>query len=130
MLQNVKPLTDEVSNALNVAFGRYYAYLESFGPDELYLKKKVENELGQKLIHLKMRCSGLGGDWGKVYPLSHCTHTHILLVVSFFSLYIICDASCCLGSRRHVLLTVKNLCKCSNSVFIVFFFIFCEVKEG
>ncbi|KAI7748483.1 hypothetical protein M8C21_009306, partial [Ambrosia artemisiifolia] len=63
--ENVKPLTNEVANALSVAFGRYYAYLDSFGPDEGYLRKKVENELGMKLIHLKMRCSGLGGDWGK-----------------------------------------------------------------
>ncbi|XP_071686727.1 succinate dehydrogenase subunit 5, mitochondrial-like [Rutidosis leptorrhynchoides] len=67
--EDVKPLSDDVANALNVAFGRYYAYLESFGPDEGYLKKKVENELGMKLIHLKMRCSGLGGDWGKVTVL-------------------------------------------------------------
>lgn len=75
MLQNVKPLTDDVAKALSVAFERYYAYLDSFGPDELYLRKKVENELGMKLIHLKMRCSGLGKDWGKVYPLS-LSHTH------------------------------------------------------
>lgn len=67
--ENVKPLTDDVAKALSVAFERYYAYLESFGPDELYLRKKVENELGMKLIHLKMRCSGLGGDWGKVSVL-------------------------------------------------------------
>ncbi|KAI3773793.1 hypothetical protein L1987_48326 [Smallanthus sonchifolius] len=67
--ENVKPLTAEVANALSVAFGRYYAYLDSFGPDEGYLRKKVENELGMKLIHLKMRCSGLGGDWGKVTVL-------------------------------------------------------------
>lgn len=67
--ENVKPLSNDVANALSVAFGRYYAYLESFGPDEGYLRKKVENELGMKLIHLKMRCSGLGGDWGKVTVL-------------------------------------------------------------
>ncbi|KAK1427401.1 hypothetical protein QVD17_16085 [Tagetes erecta] len=67
--ENVKPLSDEVANALSVAFGRYHAYLDSFGPDEGYLRKKVENELGMKLIHLKMRCSGLGSDWGKVTVL-------------------------------------------------------------
>lgn len=67
--ENVKPLSNEVANALSVAFGRYYAYLDSFGEDEGYLRKKVENELGMKLIHLKMRCSGLGGDWGKVTVL-------------------------------------------------------------
>ncbi|KAI3684747.1 hypothetical protein L6452_33973 [Arctium lappa] len=67
--ENVKPLSNEVANALSVAFGRYYAYLDSFGADEGYLRKKVENELGMKLIHLKVRCSGLGGDWGKVTVL-------------------------------------------------------------
>nr|XP_043614209.1 succinate dehydrogenase subunit 5, mitochondrial-like [Erigeron canadensis] len=67
--EDVKPLSDDVANALSIAFGRYYAYLDSFKPDEGYLKKKVENELGMKLIHLKMRCSGLGGDWGKVSVL-------------------------------------------------------------
>ncbi|KAK9053892.1 hypothetical protein SSX86_024967 [Deinandra increscens subsp. villosa] len=67
--ENVKPLTAEVANALSVAFGRYYAYLDSFGPDEGHLRKKVENDLGMKLIHLKMRCSGLDGEWGKVTVL-------------------------------------------------------------
>ncbi|KAL2554908.1 Signal recognition particle 54 kDa protein 3 [Forsythia ovata] len=32
---------------------------------EIYLKKKVENELGTKMIYLKMRCSDLGSEWGK-----------------------------------------------------------------
>ncbi|KAL4559528.1 hypothetical protein LXL04_031669 [Taraxacum kok-saghyz] len=67
--EDVKPLSVDVANALTVAFERYYAYLNSFGPDEGYLRKKVENELGMKLIHLKMRCSGLGGDWGRVTVL-------------------------------------------------------------
>lgn len=70
MLQDVKPLSGDVADALTVAFERYYAYLNSFGADEGYLRKKVENELGMKLIHLKMRCSGLGGDWGRVLHLS------------------------------------------------------------
>lgn len=43
-------------------------YLNSFGPDETYLRKKVETELGTKMIHLKMRCSGIGSEWGKVNP--------------------------------------------------------------
>ncbi|CAH1442750.1 unnamed protein product [Lactuca virosa] len=67
--EDVKPLSSDVANALTVAFERYYAYLNSFGADEGYLRKKVENELGMKLIHLKMRCSGLGGDWGRVTVL-------------------------------------------------------------
>lgn len=81
LVQDVKPLSDDVANALSIAFGRYYAYLDSFKPDEGYLKKKVENELGMKLIHLKMRCSGLGGDWGKV-----CS-TLSLSLSSYLSIY-------------------------------------------
>lgn len=65
-LQNVKPLSDEFVNALRTAYERYTKYLEAFGPDEVYLRKKVETELGTKMIHLKMRCSGLGSEWGKV----------------------------------------------------------------
>ncbi|VVA99913.1 unnamed protein product [Arabis nemorensis] len=37
--------------------------------EEVYLKRKVEMELGTKMIHLKMRCSGLGSEWGKVTVL-------------------------------------------------------------
>ncbi|WCJ35393.1 Succinate dehydrogenase subunit 5 mitochondrial [Euphorbia peplus] len=67
--EDVKPLSDEFSNALRTVFQRYSAYLDAFGPDETYLRKKVETELGSKLIYLKMRCSGLGSEWGKVTVL-------------------------------------------------------------
>ncbi|KAF9605002.1 hypothetical protein IFM89_012958, partial [Coptis chinensis] len=67
--ENVQPLSDEFSNALCVVHERYIAYLDSFGPDEIYLRKKVETELGAKMIYLKMRCSGLGSEWGKVSVL-------------------------------------------------------------
>ncbi|XP_059638283.1 succinate dehydrogenase subunit 5, mitochondrial [Cornus florida] len=67
--ENVKPLPDKFVNALRVAYQRYTAYLDAFGPDEVYLKKKVETELGTKMIHLKMRCSNLGSEWGKVTVL-------------------------------------------------------------
>uniref|UniRef100_A0A7N0VIJ9 Succinate dehydrogenase subunit 5 n=1 Tax=Kalanchoe fedtschenkoi TaxID=63787 RepID=A0A7N0VIJ9_KALFE len=64
--ENVKPLSKEFKDALKVAHDRYAEYLSSFGPDEVYLRKKVETELGTRLIHLKMRCSGLGSEWGEV----------------------------------------------------------------
>ncbi|KAA8537732.1 hypothetical protein F0562_027278 [Nyssa sinensis] len=67
--ENVKPLSDKFANALRTAYQRYTAYLDAFEPDEGYLRKKVENELGTKMIHLKMRCSGLGSEWGKVTVL-------------------------------------------------------------
>ncbi|KAF5746992.1 Succinate dehydrogenase 5 [Tripterygium wilfordii] len=67
--ENVKPLPEEYSTALHTVFQRYTAYLDAFGHDEVYLRKKVENELGAKMIYLKMRCSGLGAEWGKITVL-------------------------------------------------------------
>lgn len=65
--QDVKPLSKEFSDALHTVFQRYNAYMSAFGPEEEYLRKKVEMELGTKMIHLKMRCSGLDSAWGKVH---------------------------------------------------------------
>ncbi|KAF2324405.1 hypothetical protein GH714_013663 [Hevea brasiliensis] len=67
--EDVKPLPNDFANALRTVFERYSAYLDAFGPDEGYLRKKVETELGSKMIYLKMRCSGLGSEWGKVTVL-------------------------------------------------------------
>ncbi|KAL3505180.1 hypothetical protein ACH5RR_035021 [Cinchona calisaya] len=67
--EEVKPLPKEMSSALETVYQCYVACLDAFGPEEEYLKKKVETELGTKLIHLKMRCSGLGSEWGKVTVL-------------------------------------------------------------
>lgn len=64
--EDVKPLSKELVDALQTAYERYTAYLDAFGSDEAYLRKKVETELGTKMIHLKMRCSGIGSQWGKV----------------------------------------------------------------
>ena len=69
VLQNVKSLPEDITKALHLAYHRYTTYLDAFGPEEVYLKKKVEMELGTKMIHLKMRCSGLGSEWGKVINL-------------------------------------------------------------
>ncbi|XP_030537905.2 succinate dehydrogenase subunit 5, mitochondrial [Rhodamnia argentea] len=67
--EDVKPLSDEHASALQKIYERYTAYLDAFGPDEAYLRKKVETELGTKMIHLKMRCGGLSSEWGKVTVL-------------------------------------------------------------
>ncbi|WZZ63789.1 hypothetical protein YC2023_075159 [Brassica napus] len=67
--ENVKSLPEDITKALHLAYHRYTTYLDAFGPEEVYLKKKVEMELGTKMIHLKMRCSGLGSEWGKVTVL-------------------------------------------------------------
>lgn len=67
--EDVKPLPEHMNKALHTIFDRYTTYLNAFGPEENYLRKKVEQELGTKMIHLKMRCSGLGSEWGKVTVL-------------------------------------------------------------
>ncbi|KFK31827.1 hypothetical protein AALP_AA6G163600 [Arabis alpina] len=91
--ENVKPLPNDITNALPTAYQRYSDYREAFGPEEVYLKKKLElEELGTKMIHLKMRCSSLGSEWGKVLMCSfgysflifwHCIditiHIHVKL---------------------------------------------------
>lgn len=69
LLHDVKPMQDVLGKALHTLFERYYAYLESFGPEESHLSRKVEIELGAKMIHLKMRCGGLGPEWGNVMEL-------------------------------------------------------------
>ncbi|KAI4321530.1 hypothetical protein MLD38_034898 [Melastoma candidum] len=67
--EDVKPLPSDISQALSTVYQRYIAYLDAFSPEESYLRKKVEVELGTKMIHLKMRCGGLGSEWGKVTVL-------------------------------------------------------------
>ncbi|XP_016513664.1 succinate dehydrogenase subunit 5, mitochondrial isoform X1 [Nicotiana tabacum] len=67
--ENVKPMSKEFSDAFHTVYHRYITYLSAFGSEEGYLKKKVEMELGTKMIHLKMRCSGLDSEWGKVTVL-------------------------------------------------------------
>lgn len=78
LLQNVKPLSNELSSAIRTVYERYATYLDAFGPDESYLRKKVETELGSKMIFLKMRCAGLGSEWGKVFYYGCQCHCGIL----------------------------------------------------
>jgi hypothetical protein len=59
----VGPLPGYVEDAVMSTYGRYMRYLESFHPDEYYLQKKVETELRTKMIHLKMRCTGIRSEW-------------------------------------------------------------------
>eukprot|EP00262_Sarcandra_glabra_P011033 TRINITY_DN26728_c0_g1_i1.p1 TRINITY_DN26728_c0_g1~~TRINITY_DN26728_c0_g1_i1.p1 ORF type:complete len:239 (+),score=40.79 TRINITY_DN26728_c0_g1_i1:90-806(+) len=67
--ENVRPMPDDLVEALRAVYRRYTVYLDAFGPDEVYLRKKVETELGTKMIHIKMRCSGIGSEWGKITVL-------------------------------------------------------------
>ncbi|XP_051217289.1 succinate dehydrogenase subunit 5, mitochondrial [Lolium perenne] len=59
----VGPLPGYVEDAVMSTYDRYMRYLESFHPDEYYLQKKVETELRTKMIHLKMRCTGIRSEW-------------------------------------------------------------------
>ncbi|KAF5955647.1 hypothetical protein HYC85_008503, partial [Camellia sinensis] len=77
--EDVKPLPEEFVNALRTVYQRYTAYLDAFGPDKTYLRKKVETELGTKMIHLKMRCSGIGSEWGKVLQFLHIAFLSLCL---------------------------------------------------
>ncbi|XP_074315924.1 succinate dehydrogenase subunit 5, mitochondrial-like [Silene latifolia] len=67
--ENEKPYPEYFEHAIKTAYHRYTKYLDSFGPDEFYLRKKVETEVGTRMIHLKMRCNRLGSEWGKVTVL-------------------------------------------------------------
>ncbi|KAM7279133.1 hypothetical protein ACFE04_006267 [Oxalis oulophora] len=67
--EDSKPLSDELAHALEAVFARYMVYLALFKPEETYLRKKVENELGSAMIHLKMRCGGLHSSWGGISVL-------------------------------------------------------------
>lgn len=70
-------MSKEFSEAFQTILQRYNTYLSAFGLEEVYLKKKVEMELGTKMIHLKMRCSGLDSEWGKVQSTFQQSWFHI-----------------------------------------------------
>ncbi|KDO84241.1 hypothetical protein CISIN_1g0262462mg, partial [Citrus sinensis] len=76
IIMNIKmEFDDEIGLSV---YQRYATYLDAFGPDESYLRKKVETELGSKMIFLKMRCAGLGSEWGKVFYYGCQCHCGIL----------------------------------------------------
>jgi len=50
----VRPLPEEIQDALRAAYKHYSNYLEAFGQEETYLRKKVETELGRQMIYIKM----------------------------------------------------------------------------
>ncbi|KAF5192983.1 Succinate dehydrogenase subunit 5 protein [Thalictrum thalictroides] len=67
--EKIGPLPDAHAYALDEVYKRYEEYLDAFRPDEEYLRKKVEIELGAKMIHLKMRLSFLDSQWGQLSVL-------------------------------------------------------------
>lgn len=62
----MKEIPESTYKAMEVAYKKYCTYLDSFGDDEVYLKKKVENEVGGVLLQIKQRCSGMEPKWGQV----------------------------------------------------------------
>lgn len=92
-----------MANALNTLFQRYNTYLNAFGPEEGYLKKKVETELGSRMIFLKMRCSGLNSDWGKVCFILIPNSFHIFRLLRWmFSKGSICKITSCISLVRGI----------------------------
>lgn len=64
--QEVNPIPDSTFNAVEAAYKKYIVYLDSFEEDEVYLKKKVEHELGGLFLQIKQRLAGLDPKWSKV----------------------------------------------------------------
>jgi len=64
--ETVDKLPDSVYNAVEAAHRKYCTYLDSFGQDEVYLKKKVENEIGSILLQIKQRVSGMDPKWSQI----------------------------------------------------------------
>ncbi|KAG0576804.1 hypothetical protein M758_2G036100 [Ceratodon purpureus] len=64
--EDVKPIPDSTYNAVEAAYKKYIAYLDSFEEDEAYLKKKVENELGGLFLQIKQRLAGMDPKWSKI----------------------------------------------------------------
>lgn len=64
--QDVRPIPDSTFNAVEAAYKKYIAYLDSFEDDEAYIKKKVEHELGGLFLQIKQRLAGLDPKWSKV----------------------------------------------------------------
>eukprot|EP00270_Netrium_digitus_P020321 TRINITY_DN832_c0_g1_i3.p1 TRINITY_DN832_c0_g1~~TRINITY_DN832_c0_g1_i3.p1 ORF type:complete len:255 (-),score=41.42 TRINITY_DN832_c0_g1_i3:247-978(-) len=62
----VNALPSDLEKALVSAFRRYSTYLESFGADEEWLKKKVQEELGGSLLTIKQRVAGLEPSWNQI----------------------------------------------------------------
>lgn len=70
--QDVADIPEPLTKALQSAFTRYWLYLDSIDEDEGYLKKKVELDLGSKLLQVKQRCTGLEPEWGEVSRVAKC----------------------------------------------------------
>lgn len=64
--EDVRPIPDSTFNAVEAAYKKYIAYLDSFEDDEAYIKKKVEHELGGLFLQIKQRLAGLDPKWSKI----------------------------------------------------------------
>lgn len=62
----VQDIPEDLKQALTTALARYSTYLDSFGADEEWLRKKVQEEVGGALLPVKQRCSGLEPEWNKI----------------------------------------------------------------
>lgn len=69
--QNVGTIPASTYEAVEAAHRKYMAYLSAFGGDEVFLRKKVELELGGVLLQIKQRLTGMDPKWSEVSP-NHC----------------------------------------------------------
>ncbi|KAG9442358.1 hypothetical protein H6P81_018212 [Aristolochia fimbriata] len=77
--ENVGPMAKDLQDALAAAYNRYSAYLDAFVPDETYLRKKVETELGTK-IKLMFMCENSVYIYIYIYICATCTVIVMLII--------------------------------------------------
>lgn len=83
--QEVKPIPDSTYNAVETAYKKYIAYLDAFEEDEMYIKKKVENELGGLFLQIKQRLAGMDPKWSKVGTPFPCLCQLFVVINSTFT---------------------------------------------
>ncbi|KAG0593467.1 hypothetical protein KC19_1G332100 [Ceratodon purpureus] len=67
--ENVGTIPNSTYEAVEAAHKKYMLYLSAFGGDEVYLRKKVETELGGMLLQIKQRLTGMDPKWAEISVL-------------------------------------------------------------
>lgn len=67
--ENVGTIPASTYEAVEAAHRKYMAYLSAFGGDEVFLRKKVELELGGVLLQIKQRLTGMDPKWSEISVL-------------------------------------------------------------
>lgn len=67
--EDVRGIPDATYEAVEAVHRKYMMYLSAFGEDEVYLRKKVETELGGVLLQIKQRLTGMDPKWSEISVL-------------------------------------------------------------